>query len=387
MTIKNIFILIGITILCSSMQDKHILFSSIQTVVIDPGHGGKDSGCLGANSNEKTVTLGIALKLGKKIKANFPNVKVVYTRQKDKFVELHKRAKIANEQHADLFISIHCNATPTNKQKAHGSETYVLGLHRADDNLEVMKRENDVILLESNYKNNYDYDPNSSENHILNALFQNQYLNQSISFAHKIEREVVLAKRKSRGVKQAGFAVLRGATMPAVLIESDFLTHPEAGKFLITNKGQENVANCIYKAFKHYKKELELNELASESVAMKSIVNTAKSPENQVTKNSKILFEHVVELETTTNFSFKIQLAATSQLENSNFAELVAKNNQLEILEEGKMIKLLAKGYSSYEAALASKEDWQKAGYLDAFVVIYKNDVRTTMADYKANFK
>ena len=354
MTIKNIFILIGITILCSSMQDKHILFSSIQTVVIDPGHGGKDSGCLGANSNEKTVTLGIALKLGKKIKANFPNVKVVYTRQKDKFVELHKRAKIANEQHADLFISIHCNATPTNKQKAHGSETYVLGLHRADDNLEVMKRENDVILLESNYKNNYDYDPNSSENHILNALFQNQYLNQSISFAHKIEREVVLAKRKSRGVKQAGFAVLRGATMPAVLIESDFLTHPEAGKFLITNKGQENVANCIYKAFKHYKKELELNELASESVAMKSIVNTAKSPENQVTKNSKILFEHVVELETTTNFSFKIQLAATSQLENSNFAELVAKNNQLEILEEGKMIKLLAKGYSSYEAALAS---------------------------------
>lgn len=385
--IKNIFILIGITLLCSSMRDKQPVSSSIQTVVIDPGHGGKDSGCLGADSNEKTVTLGIALKLGKKIKAAFPNVKVVYTRQTDEFIELHKRAKIANEHHADLFISIHCNATPTNKDRAHGSETYVLGLHRADDNLEVMKRENDVILLESNYEDNYDYNPNSSENHILNALFQDQYLNQSISFAHKIEREVILAKRKSRGVKQAGFAVLRGATMPAVLIESDFLTHPDAGKFLITDKGQENVANCIYNAFKNYKKELELNELASEGVGVKGITNTYQLPKVQEATDSKIFFEHAVELETVADFSFKIQLAATSQLENSNFTALITKNNQLEILEEGKMIKLLAKGYPSYEVALREKQSWQKSGFPDAFVVIYKNNVRTTMADYKANFK
>lgn len=385
MTIKNIVILIGFTLLCSSMRDKHLVKSSIQTVVIDPGHGGRDSGCLGANSNEKTVTLGIALKLGKKIKANFPSVKIVYTRKKDEFVELHRRAKIANEHQADLFISIHCNATPTNKDRAHGSETYVLGLHRADDNLEVMKRENDVILLESNYEDNYDYNPNNSENHILNALFQNQYLNQSISFAHKIEREVVLSKRKSRGVKQAGFAVLRGATMPAVLVESDFLTHPKAGQFLITDKGQEQVSNCIFKAFEKYKNELEFNETSVESVERKSIVMTEKSPNTSSTMASKIIFEHMVEVDSKVNFEFKIQLAATTQLENSNFAALVAQNEQLEILEEGKMKKLLAKGYTTYEAALLGKADWKKAGYLQAFVVVYKNNVRTTMADYKAH--
>jgi len=387
MTIKNILILIVFTILCSSMRDKNSLVSSIQTVVIDPGHGGKDSGCLGANSNEKTVTLGIALKLGKKIKSTFPNVNIVYTRQKDEFVELHRRAKIANEHYADLFISIHCNATPTNKDKAHGSETYVLGLHRAEDNLEVMKRENDVILMESNYEENYDYNPNAAENHILNALFQDQHLNQSISFAHKIEREVVLAKRKSRGVKQAGFAVLRGATMPAVLIESDFLTHPKAGRFLITDKGQENVANCIFKAFKKYKIELELNETSLESVEMKSALNTVKSVDINNNSTSKVLFEHAVEVDNKINFEFKVQLAATSQLENSNFAELVAKNKQLEILEEGKMIKLLAKDYATYEAALLGKVDWKKSGYPQAFVVVYKNGVRTTMADYKAHLK
>jgi N-acetylmuramoyl-L-alanine amidase len=387
MTIKNIVILIGFTLLCSLMRDKHLVKPSIQTVVIDPGHGGKDSGCLGANSNEKTVTLGIALKLGKKIKAKFPSVKIVYTRKKDEFVELHRRAKIANEHQADLFISIHCNATPTNKDRAHGSETYVLGLHRADDNLEVMKRENDVILLESNYEDNYDYNPNNSENHILNALFQDQYLNQSISFAHKIEREVVLSKRKSRGVKQAGFAVLRGATMPAVLVESDFLTHPKAGQFLITDKGQEQVSNCIFKAFEKYKNELEFNETSVESVERKSIIMTEKSPNASSTMASKILFEHMVEVDSKVNFEFKIQLAATTQLENSNFAALVAQNEQLEILEEGKMKKLLAKGYTTYEAALLGKADWKKAGYSQAFVVVYKNNVRTTMADYKAYYK
>lgn len=386
MTIKNIIILVGFTLLCSAMRDKHFVEPSIRTVVIDPGHGGKDSGCLGANSNEKTVTLGIALKLGKKIKADFPKMKVIYTRQKDEFVELHKRAKIANEHNADLFISIHCNATPTNKEKAHGSETYVLGLHRAEDNLEVMKRENDVILLESNYEENYDYDPNSSESHILNALYQNQYLNQSISFAHKIEREVILSKRKSRGVKQAGFAVLRGATMPAVLIESDFLTHPNAGRFLISDKGQESVANTIFKAFKQYKNELEFNEKSFKSVAIKSVGNTGKLPEVSNPMASKIFFEHLVEVETEINFEFKVQLAATTQIENSNFAKLVAENKQLEILEEGKMIKLVAKGYATYEAASAGRLNWKKAGYSEAFVVIYKNGVRTTKADYKTTF-
>ncbi|NJN77334.1 MAG: N-acetylmuramoyl-L-alanine amidase [Saprospiraceae bacterium] len=345
----------------------------VQTIVIDAGHGGKDSGCSGpTNAKEKYVTLAVALKLGEKIKTAFPNVKVVYTREKDVFVELHKRAEIANEHKADLFISIHCNAAITGKNKAFGSETYALGLHRADDNLEVMKRENDVILLEENYEENYDYDPYSTENHIINSLIQSKYLEQSINFATKIERELVSSERKSRGVKQAGFAVLRGAAMPAVLVESGFLTHNTEEKFLNSKEGQEVIADAIFRAFKAYKTELD-----GKQFSIKSPVLEKPSP--------AILAEerYVVNVKNSRNFEFKVQLAAISNVENSNLAALI-EADKVEIIEENGVKKVVSEGFKTYEEAVAAKKSWVEAGFTDAFVAVYKNGIRTTMADYNA---
>lgn len=341
----------------------------LKTVVIDAGHGGKDSGCLGATtSKEKYVTLAIALELGKKIKAVYPNVNVVHTREKDVFVELHRRAKIANEHKADLFISIHCNAAVTRKAWAYGSETYALGLHRADDNLEIMKRENDVILMEENYEDNYDYDPNSPENHIINALVQNKYLEQSLNFATKIEREFVLANRKSRGVKQAGFAVLRGATMPAVLVESGFLTHQAEEAFLLSKEGQRLIANSIFKAFEAYKSEVD-EVIADDGFTVKSPVEVSEVPELEKT---------IIK-----GFEFKIQLAAVSNLENPNLAALI-EAEVVEVIEEKTIKKIMSESFDTYEAANESRQLWREEGFKDAFIVVYKDGVRVPMKVFEA---
>ncbi len=367
----RILILLGILSLAALSSSNTLNTKSrIQTVVIDPGHGGKDNGCSGSTkANEKQVTLAIALKLGEKIKATYPNMKVVYTRDKDVFVELHKRADIANQHKADLFISIHCNAAVTQKDKAQGSETYALGLHRAEDNLEVMKRENDVILLEKDYESNYDYDPHSTENHIINALIQNKYLEQSINLATKIEREFVRSKRRSRGVKQAGFAVLRGAAMPAVLIESGFLTHNTEGQFLASVDGQNTMAESIFKAFKSYKEELENIDKDIVKVAAVPTISTEKGGAN-------VKSEGV--------FVFKVQLAAVSNTENANLAALIEKN-AVEIIEENGIKKIMSKRFNAYELAVADKQKWIDAGFIDAFIVVYKDGIRTTMAEYNAS--
>ena len=232
--------------------------SRIKTIVIDAGHGGRDHGCSGKGSKEKDIALNVALLLGQSVEYNFPNIKVIYTRKKDVFIPLHKRADIANRNHADLFISIHCNSIP-NASYVKGSETYVLGLHRAEDNLEVAKRENASILLEDNYKAHYDgYDPNSAEGHIILSMFQNAFLEQSIRFAQLVEQQIhTQAGRKSRGVKQAGFLVLRETTMPSVLIETGYLTNSNDNAFLLTDQGQRQIAFSIYKAFRTYRKEVE----------------------------------------------------------------------------------------------------------------------------------
>ena len=373
MKINYIYLVLFLSIFVISGKSVSKQNSLLRTVVIDAGHGGKDSGCRGAtNSKEKDVTLAIALELGRKIKATYPNIKVIFTREKDVFVELHRRAKIANENKADLFISIHCNAAVTRKQYAYGSETYALGLHRANDNLEIMKRENDVILMEDNYENNYDYNPNSPENHIINALVQNKYLEQSLNLATKIEREFVLSKRKSRGVKQAGFAVLRNATMPAVLIESGFLTHKTEEAFLTSTKGQIQMANSIFKAFVAYKNEVE-GEARPE-------VFTAKSPNRPTVSISQQQSDRLIR----EGFEFKIQLAAVSNLENPNLAALIDAEI-VEIVEENKVKKVMTKSYDSYQAANESRQLWIEEGFKDAFIVIYKNGVRVPTAALNLN--
>ena len=224
------------------------------TIVIDAGHGGKDSGTLGKKSKEKDIALEIALKLGKKIESKFSDVSVIYTRKDDTFLPLFERIAIANEAQADVFISIHCNAS--SRLSAKGTETYVMGLHTANENLETAKRENSAILLESDFQKNYDgYDPNSDAGHIILSMYQNVYLDQSIEFASLVEDN--LGIKTSRGVKQAGFVVLRRATMPAVLIETGFLSNPDDEKMLLSNRGQNRIADALFKAFVSYKRAKE----------------------------------------------------------------------------------------------------------------------------------
>ncbi|AUD05085.1 N-acetylmuramoyl-L-alanine amidase family protein [Spirosoma pollinicola] len=235
--------------------------NQLRTVVLDAGHGGKDPGTHGRYAKEKAINLALILQLGRKIKNKHPNVRVIYTRSSDQFVDLYERGAIANRNRADLFISIHCNASPSSSQ-VNGTETYTLGLHKTQRNLDVARRENAVILQEKNYQQTYKgFDPNSPLATIMLANYQHAFMGSSINFAEKIERSFRHnAERKSNGVKQAGFIVLWKATMPSVLIETGYLTNPTEEDFLRSDEGQDEISTAIYKAFLQYKQEIEANE-------------------------------------------------------------------------------------------------------------------------------
>jgi N-acetylmuramoyl-L-alanine amidase len=231
--------------------------ASVHTLVIDPGHGGMDPGAIGPGGHhESDLALAVSLKFGEMVKEAFPDVKIIYTRTTDKFVSLADRADMANKAKADLFICIHLNSALTHD--AYGTATYVLGLHRTDDNLEVAKRENAVIELEGDKDKNYEFDPNSPEGHIIMSMKQNAFLDQSILIASKIEDELAqLSKRKSHGVKQAGFWVLYKTAMPSLLAEIGFISNATEEQYLATDVGQQNIALSIFKAFRSYKYEIE----------------------------------------------------------------------------------------------------------------------------------
>jgi N-acetylmuramoyl-L-alanine amidase len=227
-------------------------------VVIDPGHGGKDPGTVWKNIHEKDIALSIALKLGNYIKKMLPDVKVIYTRQTDVFIDLDKRAPIANKNQADLFISIHVNSNEKST-KPEGTETYFMGSTKSEENLEVATKENAVILMEDDYSTRYEgYNPNSPNSFILFSLLQNIHWKQSLRFADYVQNEVAsLGKRTNRGVKQANFLVLWKTTVPSVLIETGFLSNEEDRKLLISEHGQETIASAIFRAFRNYKNGIE----------------------------------------------------------------------------------------------------------------------------------
>lgn len=227
------------------------------TVVIDPGHGGKDVGCMGLNVNEKTIVLDVARYLGEIIAVEHPEVKTIFTRSDDRFIELNERAAIANRANANLFISIHVNSIDKRtkgRENIHGASVYTLGLHRNDDNLAVAMRENSVIELEDDFSENYlGFDPSSTESYIIFELSQNLHLRQSIEFADAVQQELVAtAGRADKGVRQSGFLVLRATSMPAVLVELDFICNPEAERFLASESGRKSCARSIADAFSAY---------------------------------------------------------------------------------------------------------------------------------------
>ena len=262
--INLFFVILFSCLLCSlnSKAQQGNQVKIIDKVVLDAGHGGYDSGARGKKSFEKNIVLTLVLKIGRLIEDNMPDVQVIYTRKTDTFVELHRRAQIANENEADLFISVHCNSNTS--PKPFGAETYVMGIHKSLENLEVAKKENSAILMEENYQEKYDgFNPNLDEDYIMLNMFQSAHIEQSLNFSMEIQSQLKnVAKLYDRGVKQAGFVVLYLTTMPGVLIETGFLSNPAEEKFLMKEENQDKIAKAVFDAFRNYKSELDAEILS-----------------------------------------------------------------------------------------------------------------------------
>lgn len=334
---------------------------TIKTVVIDAGHGGKDPGCHGASANEKTVCLSIALKLGEMIKKKYPDIKVVYTRDKDVFVELDERANIANKAKADLFICIHANsASPT----AYGAETYVLGLHRTESQQKVAERENSTIYLEADKGEKYkDFDM-SPDAIIARQIQLSVFLDQSISFADKLQKEFTKLGRYDRGVKQAGFLVLYKTTMPSVLIETGFLTNPSEEKFLGDTTGQRKMATSMFTAFEKYKNELE--GIDGKTTSTNTATVTTKPEENPIPVEEK---DKVV---------FRVQIETSE----SKIPSTSAKFKGLKVYEykQDNLYKYTVGSFiGDFTAANNYKTEMRQQGFQHAFVVAFLNGERINL--------
>ncbi|WP_231496750.1 N-acetylmuramoyl-L-alanine amidase [Prevotella sp. 10(H)] len=264
-------------------------------VVIDAGHGGRDGGAVRGSYKEKDINLAVAKILGELIEANMKDVKVVYTRKTDVFVDLDKRAQIANKAKANLFISIHTNSTAAKSATVSGADTYILGLARSAENLEVAKRENSVILLEDDYTTKYEgFDPNSPESYIIFEFMSNKYMEQSLQFADLVQKDFRnIAKRTDRGVRQAGFLVLRKTSMPSVLIELGFINNANEAKYLSSRTGQRAMASSIYSGFQKYKKEFDKKQGRIDSTTDKEETVTTIT-EDIVIKKDKLDEEDMI---------------------------------------------------------------------------------------------
>ena len=353
-------LLLAALFLCTSFtDDEKKTNSKIRTIVIDPGHGGKDSGTMGTKRfkiYEKHVALAVSLKLGDYIKNAFPNVDVVYTRDSDVFLELNERTELANNANADLFISIHCdgftNSTPS------GASVFVMGMSKLKANMDIAIRENSAIYMEDNYQQKYEgFDPKSAESYIVFSLMQNTHLNQSLKIAEEVEKEFsTKANRKSRGVKQAPFYVISRTNMPSILIECGFLTNFKEEEYLHSEIGQEYIASAIFRGFKAYKENYE--GITSEKETKEPIVvkeEMVKIP----TPKKEITIEKVV---------FKVQIGTylKSMLNDALFKEINA---------EQQVINGTFKYYVGNETDKSSvdklKNQLKEKGFKGAFVVAF----------------
>lgn len=324
-------------------------------IVIDAGHGGKDPGALGASSREKEITLAVALKTGEYIEKNLNNVNVIYTRKTDVFVDLKDRASIANRNKADIFISIHANWAPSNKVL--GTETFIMGLAKDEANLQVAMKENEVILLESDYSTQYEgFDPKSPESYIMFTLMQNIYQQHSTLLAAKIQSQFKeKISRNDRGVKQAGFWVLFMTTMPSVLTELGFITNPSEEKFLNSKEGQDYLASAIFRACREYISETE----------SRSGISAIKKPEQKIEKDSLIL--KVAE-----EPFFMVQIATSSnrtEVKPENFNGI----NDVKEIKENERYKYVSGYFDDYNEAAKYRKKIRDY-YPDAFVIAVKGN-------------
>ncbi|MDP4280535.1 MAG: N-acetylmuramoyl-L-alanine amidase [Bacteroidota bacterium] len=367
---------------------------TIGKIVIDAGHGGKDPGTIGKMSQEKSVTLAIALCLGKKIQEELPGVKVIYTRNKDEFVELHERAAIANRSKADLFISIHCNA---NHSKAlHGAETYIMGLYRTNANLAIAKKENSSILMEPDYTANYDgFDPNSDESYITFSLFQNAFMDQSTALAALVQDEMKdRVGLQDRGVRQAGFLVLYHTTMPSILVETGFLSNPEEEKFLNSKSGQDYVSSAILRAIRRFRsginKKTEEVAVKTKDLPSKKRDVTVKSNDlplkkQDITVKSKDLPSKKQERSVKSKddppvIRYRVQVATFPSdigIHSKRFAGL----NDVKVYKHNGIYKYTSGDEKSWDDALKLLGKIKKHGFHDAFIVAFSNDERITVEE------
>ena len=320
-------------------------------VVLDAGHGGKDPGRpTSFGYKEKDIALDIVLKVGKNLEAT-SDVSVIYTRKTDVFLELRERANIANKADADLFVSVHCNA---HDSQAHGTETYVLGLHRNDSNFRVAQQENEVIFLEEDYEKNYEgFNPSSPESFIGLTLLQEDYLDQSILLASTIQDNFTeKLNRKNRGVKQAGFWVLHNTYMPSVLVETGFITNRSEGDYLNSKRGKEEISSCISEAILNYKSNL----------------------------NGGIVLDSTNQLgvSETPDITFKVQISASAKrlaLKAYNFKGLKDLSRE----KNGRIWRYFYGETSDYNQATQMREKALTLGFSGAFVVAYRDGNRISI--------
>ena len=364
------------------------------TLVIDAGHGGHDTGAVGAISKEKNLTLKYALAFGRLVEQNCPDVKVVYTRKTDKFVELYRRAQIANDNHAQLFISLHCNS---NENRApSGVETYVMGLHKTEANFEVAKKENAAMLLEKNYSNNYGgFDPNSPEAHVMFSLYTSAYLNNSILFADKVQKNLVANTHFiDRKVKQAGFWVLYKVAMPSVLVELGFISNYEEEGKLMKQSVQDLMAGSIYNAFVDYKNQLERTDkpkmdLKPLQKVVAEATKPAPKPEVPVIAKSQpdtTVAQNQNKTASNLEIRFRVQFY-TSPKDEPVTAAKFANVKDVRRYQQNGVWKYTSGNETSEEAAQQLMKQLRKNGYPDAFLVAFKNEVRITMSEARELIK
>ena len=339
-------------------------------VVLDAGHGGKDPGkSTKSGYKEKDIALKIVLKIGENLK-KYKNIKVIYTRKTDVFVELRKRASIANKADADLFVSVHCNA---HNSQAHGAETFVLGLHRNESNFRIAQEENEVIFFEDNYETNYEgFDPNSPESMIGLTLMQEDYLDQSILLARHIQDNFTTKlKRKNRGVKQAGFWVLHNTYMPSILIETGFITNKNEGRYLNSEAGKNNISKSISDAILDYKSKLntEISIENSGSVKTEPTSNAANNS-NESSRTTRI----------DPSIVYKVQISAGSKklaTKPYNFNGL----NEISRTKSNSIYRYFYGKTSSYEESVMFKNKAIAKGFKSAYIVAYKNGKKISIQE------